>query len=64
MPKFKTCGLCKGGSWCWRCGGKGKIGKWVTEKCPVCEGRANCQRCGGKGKVKYVGIDGAEKPRS
>ena len=54
MPKFKTCGLCKGRSWCWRCGGKQKIGKWVTKRCPVCNGRANCPRCGGRGKVKYV----------
>jgi hypothetical protein len=54
MPKYKICGLCKGKTWCSTCGGRGKIGSWVTKKCPVCNGRNNCQRCGGTGKVKYT----------
>jgi DnaJ-class molecular chaperone len=64
MPKSKICRSCKGKTWCSTCRGEGKVGKWVTKKCPVCNGRANCQRCGGAGKVKYIGIDGAERPRS
>ena len=54
MPKYKICGLCKGKSWCSTCGGRRKVGKWVTKKCPVCNGEGNCQRCKGSGKVKYV----------
>jgi hypothetical protein len=54
MAKYKICGSCKGKTWCSTCGGKGKVGTWVTKKCPVCNGRNNCQRCGGTGKVKYT----------
>ena len=54
MPKYKICGLCKGKTWCSTCGGRRKVGKWVTKKCPVCRGEGNCQRCKGSGKVQYV----------
>jgi hypothetical protein len=54
MTKYKICSSCKGKTWCSTCGGRGKVGTWVTKKCPVCNGRNNCQRCGGTGKVKYT----------
>jgi hypothetical protein len=54
MPKYKICGACKGKTWCYNCGGRGKVGNWVTKKCPVCNGRNNCPRCRGTGKVKYT----------
>ena len=52
MPTWKICGACGGNTWCFNCGGSGKIGKWVTDRCTVCKGKKNCPRCGGKGKVR------------
>ena len=52
MPKYKVCEACKGKTWCFRCGGRGKIGNWVTDKCPVCKGSKSCPRCRGTGRLR------------
>jgi len=52
MPKYKVCEACKGKTLCFRCGGRGKIGNWVTDKCPVCKGSKNCPRCKGTGRLR------------